>query len=108
MDGTAAVSSDLDIKIKKRHDSDSSPGACGANESPSQQTKQEKPLHHKLLSAGVQLEMKALWDEFDALGTEMIVTKAGRCVEQIVLIILYRTLTNPFSATCQYLLNDSN
>lgn len=26
----------------------------------------------------VQLEMKALWDEFNQLGTEMIVTKAGR------------------------------
>ncbi len=25
-----------------------------------------------------QLEMKALWDEFHELGTEMIVTKAGR------------------------------
>ena len=26
----------------------------------------------------VELEMKNLWDEFYALGTEMIVTKAGR------------------------------
>ena len=26
----------------------------------------------------VQLEMKALWEEFNQLGTEMIVTKAGR------------------------------
>ena len=26
----------------------------------------------------VQLEMKALWEEFNELGTEMIVTKAGR------------------------------
>jgi len=38
----------------------------------------EKPLHHKLLGVGAQLEMKSLWDEFDSLGTEMIVTKAGR------------------------------
>ena len=44
-----------------------------------QDVKQEKkPIHHKLLSLTVQLEMKPLWDEFDSLGTEMIVTKAGR------------------------------
>ena len=38
----------------------------------------EKPLHPKLLAVSAQLEMKNLWDEFDSLGTEMIVTKAGR------------------------------
>ncbi|XP_029777456.1 T-box transcription factor TBX1 [Suricata suricatta] len=32
----------------------------------------------KVASVSVQLEMKALWDEFNQLGTEMIVTKAGR------------------------------
>ncbi|CAL1536109.1 unnamed protein product [Lymnaea stagnalis] len=37
-----------------------------------------KPLHLKLLSINAQLEMKQLWDEFDNLGTEMIVTKLGR------------------------------
>lgn len=37
-----------------------------------------KPLHAKLASVSCQLEMKSLWDEFDELGTEMIVTKAGR------------------------------
>jgi len=39
---------------------------------------EKKPLHHKLINLTVQLEMKPLWDEFDSLGTEMIVTKAGR------------------------------
>ncbi|CAG2253570.1 T-box transcription factor TBX10-like [Mytilus galloprovincialis] len=38
----------------------------------------KKPIHLKLASVQVQLEMKSLWDEFDELGTEMIVTKAGR------------------------------
>lgn len=33
-----------------------------------------------LAHARVELEMKSLWDEFHALGTEMIVTKAGRLV----------------------------
>lgn len=37
-----------------------------------------KPLHGKLVNVSCQLEMKSLWDEFDELGTEMIVTKAGR------------------------------
>ncbi|XP_043926939.1 T-box transcription factor TBX1 isoform X2 [Protopterus annectens] len=32
----------------------------------------------KVSNISVQLEMKALWDEFNQLGTEMIVTKAGR------------------------------
>lgn len=35
-------------------------------------------LHPKLWSVDVSLEMKCLWDEFNELGTEMIVTKAGR------------------------------
>ncbi len=38
----------------------------------------EKPVHPKLAAIKVQLESKSLWDEFDQLGTEMIVTKAGR------------------------------
>ena len=36
------------------------------------------PVHPKLLNAGAALETKPLWDEFNELGTEMIVTKAGR------------------------------
>jgi T-box protein 1 len=32
-------------------------------------------IHPKLGAAQVQLEMRALWDEFHELGTEMIVTK---------------------------------
>ncbi|KAH8038915.1 hypothetical protein HPB51_004027 [Rhipicephalus microplus] len=39
---------------------------------------ERKPLHPKLVGVSASLEMKALWDEFNALGTEMIVTKAGR------------------------------
>lgn len=38
----------------------------------------KKPLHNKLLSVNATLETKSLWDEFNQLGTEMIVTKAGR------------------------------
>ena len=38
----------------------------------------KKPLHPCLVRVVAQLEMKPLWDEFHELGTEMIVTKAGR------------------------------
>ena len=39
-----------------------------------------RTLHDKLALANAYLdtETKCLWDEFDRLGTEMIVTKAGR------------------------------
>jgi hypothetical protein len=37
-----------------------------------------KQIHPKLAQIKVHLESKSLWDEFDQLGTEMIVTKAGR------------------------------
>lgn len=40
----------------------------------------KKPLHPKLTGVNASLEMKPLWDEFNELGTEMIVTKAGRSV----------------------------
>jgi hypothetical protein len=44
----------------------------------------DKQLHPKLASIKIQLESKSLWDEFDQLGTEMIVTKAGRLVFRII------------------------
>lgn len=36
------------------------------------------PLSCSLANVKVDIEMKNLWDDFFALGTEMIVTKAGR------------------------------
>lgn len=39
-----------------------------------------RPLCPGLINARVDLEMKSLWEEFHSLGTEMIVTKAGRYV----------------------------
>jgi hypothetical protein len=38
----------------------------------------KKPLHPKLMNIKMSLESKSLWNEFDKLGTEMIVTRAGR------------------------------
>lgn len=54
-----------------------SPGSTGTHvmgEPPGQ-----GPKNPHVSSVTVQLEMKALWEEFNQLGTEMIVTKAGRC-----------------------------
>ncbi|CAF4725572.1 unnamed protein product, partial [Rotaria sp. Silwood1] len=37
----------------------------------------KKTLHPKLANIKMVLESKSLWDEFDKLGTEMIVTRSG-------------------------------
>lgn len=38
----------------------------------------KKSLHPKLTNIKMVIESKSLWDEFDKLGTEMIVTRSGR------------------------------
>lgn len=45
------------------------------HQSPNQQ---QQSLHPALVTAGVILETKPLWDKFHEQGTEMIVTKTGR------------------------------
>jgi hypothetical protein len=64
---------------------------------------ENKPLNSKLASVSCQLEMKSLWDEFDELGTEMIVTKAGRYVVFFILLVLsgvYLVSRNIFRSLC--------
>ena len=59
-------------------------GTSNCSSSSSSSTPNSKSLvkkNPKVANINVQLEMKALWDEFNHLGTEMIVTKAGRWVE---------------------------
>ncbi|XP_057362640.1 T-box transcription factor TBX10 [Manis pentadactyla] len=53
-----------------------SPGSTGA-QAEAKRTGQG-PKNPCVSNVTVQLEMKALWEEFNQLGTEMIVTKAGR------------------------------
>ncbi|KAF4112733.1 T-box transcription factor TBX1 isoform X2 [Onychostoma macrolepis] len=56
-------------------------GASNCSSSSSSSSTPNKTLvkkNPKVANINVQLEMKALWDEFNQLGTEMIVTKAGR------------------------------
>lgn len=38
----------------------------------------KKPIHPALINVSAALEARPLWEEFYQLGTEMIVTKAGR------------------------------
>ena len=59
-----------------RQETDTSPGGGGGQEQQGGENK--KPLHGRLSGVVGQLEMKPLWEEFNELGTEMIVTKAGR------------------------------
>ncbi|XP_030593546.1 T-box transcription factor TBX1 isoform X3 [Archocentrus centrarchus] len=56
-------------------------GTANCSSSSSNSTPNNKTIvkkNPKVANINVQLEMKALWDEFNQLGTEMIVTKAGR------------------------------
>lgn len=71
------------VKNEPENGTSVSSGNCESPESFLKNNKSEgekKPLYPKLLNVNAHLEMKALWEEFDQLGTEMIVTKAGRSV----------------------------
>lgn len=64
-------------------DEESDPGNSPASSPPPVQSScsqaaASRPLCNGLINARVDLEMKSLWEEFHSLGTEMIVTKAGR------------------------------
>lgn len=64
-------------------DGESDPGNSPASSPPPVQSScsqaaVSRPLCSGLINARVDLEMKSLWEEFHSLGTEMIVTKAGR------------------------------
>lgn len=51
------------------------------------------PDHQSLKDLKCQLETKDLWKKFHELGTEMIITKSGRLVEENYFNILYFLLT---------------
>ncbi|XP_016367915.1 T-box transcription factor TBX1-like [Sinocyclocheilus rhinocerous] len=55
---------------------DTAASNCSSSSSTPNKTLVKK--NPKVANINVHLEMKALWDEFNHLGTEMIVTKAGR------------------------------
>ncbi|XP_059407285.1 T-box transcription factor TBX1-like isoform X1 [Carassius carassius] len=57
---------------------DTGGSSCSSSSSSSTPNKTLVKKNPKVANINVHLEMKALWDEFNQLGTEMIVTKAGR------------------------------
>ncbi|XP_020295189.1 T-box transcription factor TBX10-like [Pseudomyrmex gracilis] len=65
-----------DNNNNNRHHGDHHSNDDGASSAEELGTK--RPLHPALIGAGAALEAKPLWEEFHQLGTEMIVTKAGR------------------------------
>ncbi|XP_015113762.1 T-box transcription factor TBX10 [Diachasma alloeum] len=50
----------------------------GSSTASTEENRSKRPLHPALAGAGAALEARPLWEEFHQLGTEMIVTKAGR------------------------------
>ncbi|XP_040494718.1 T-box transcription factor TBX10 [Ursus maritimus] len=70
------TSSSWEPRLDSSFPSGPSTGSAGARvmAEPSKQG----PKNPRVSGVTVQLEMKALWEEFNQLGTEMIVTKAGR------------------------------
>ncbi|XP_058162161.1 T-box transcription factor TBX10 [Dasypus novemcinctus] len=54
------------------------PGACPTGAQAAAEPARQGPKNPHVSGVTVQLEMKTLWEEFNQLGTEMIVTKAGR------------------------------
>ncbi|KYN19505.1 T-box transcription factor TBX1 [Trachymyrmex cornetzi] len=66
-----------DSNNNNSHHGDHHPSEDGGT-SVLEESSAKRPLHPALLGAGAALEAKPLWEEFHQLGTEMIVTKAGR------------------------------
>lgn len=73
---STAVQSRNDSNNNNHNHSDHHPSENGANST--EEASSKRPLHPALVGAGAALEAKPLWEEFHQLGTEMIVTKAGR------------------------------
>ncbi|XP_011874791.1 PREDICTED: T-box transcription factor TBX10-like [Vollenhovia emeryi] len=75
---SATVESRNDSNNNSSHHGDHHPSEDGGSSERAEESAAKRPLHPALLGAGVALEAKPLWEEFHQLGTEMIVTKAGR------------------------------
>lgn len=77
-DSEGSSSNCADLSSSDPHGGDKEGTKLGSGEPHVKLDAPSKPLHMKLLNVSAQLEMKQLWDDFDVLGTEMIVTKLGR------------------------------
>ncbi|XP_053881132.1 T-box transcription factor TBX10 [Malaclemys terrapin pileata] len=59
-----------------QHRASAEQGEGAGSQAPAAESPARKNQH--VSNVSVQLEMRSLWEEFNSLGTEMIVTKAGR------------------------------
>lgn len=75
---TSSVESRNDSNNNSHHHGDHHRSENGASSTEEGGGGSKRPLHSALIGAGAALEAKPLWEEFHQLGTEMIVTKAGR------------------------------
>ncbi|XP_046608594.1 T-box transcription factor TBX10 isoform X1 [Neodiprion pinetum] len=74
---SSAVSPSSSIE-SSRNDNNNNNNDTATPNTPSDETPPKRPLHPALSAVGIALEARPLWEEFHQLGTEMIVTKAGR------------------------------
>ena len=91
-------------KSERRHlstSSEDSSQCCDANRYIERQTvtppKIGRTIDTQMSQIRCDLEMKALWQEFNTLGTEMIVTKAGRYVTEFFCYEFPRPTINVFN-----------
>ena len=88
---TATIESRNDSNNNNHHHGDHHPNENGGNSS--EEISSKRPLHPALVGAGAALEAKPLWEEFHQLGTEMIVTKAGRRMFPTFQVLWLRKIT---------------
>lgn len=95
---TTAIEARNDSNNNNRHHGDHHPGENGGNGGTSTEEAgggSKRPLHAALVGVGAALEAKPLWEEFHQLGTEMIVTKAGRRMFPTFQVAIHTYLSLP-------------
>ena len=73
--------------IEDEPETDDTGSTSGKASSPSNPLLQERSNCEELRHVVCHLETKELWDKFNELGTEMIITKTGRCVSTFIIKI---------------------
>lgn len=71
------------VDTEEEPETDDAGSTSGKTVSPTNPLLQERSNCEELRHVICHLETKELWDKFNKLGTEMIITKTGRCVSEI-------------------------
>lgn len=80
--GTVRVAQQESVDTEDEPETDDTGSTSGKAPSPSNPLLQERSNCEELRHVVCHLETKELWDKFNELGTEMIITKTGRCVKE--------------------------